>query len=391
MKYNFSKPIDRSGTSAVKFDMRNAIFGRSDVIPMWVADMDFETPPFIVERMKMRLEHPIFGYTIIDDEFKESIEWWLKKRFEWEIEKRWISFCPGIVAGLNHAVQAFTEPNDKILIQTPVYHPFFYAVRQNNRELLTNPLKINGHRYEIDFDHLEKQLALGVKMFILCNPHNPVGRVWERQELEKIASLCIKYNVILISDEIHADLVFKPNKHISIATLSDEIASRTVTFCSASKTFNIAGLTTAYVVIKNEKFLKRYNQQLNMNGTNHGNVFGYEALKAAYTPQGEVWLEQLLEYLWDSVEFTQKFLEENIPQVKLVEPEGTYLLWLDFRNFGLSVKELNEKLVHEAGVGFNAGEIFGVEGEGFQRMNIGCPRAVVEETLIRTKNVFASM
>ncbi len=390
MKYDFSKPIDRSGTSAVKFDMRDAIFGRSDVIPMWVADMDFETPPFIVERIKKRLEHRIFGYTIIDNEFKDSIKWWLKKRFEWEIEKAWISFCPGIVAGLNHAVQAFTEPNDIILIQPPVYHPFFYAIRNNNRKLLTNPLVINGNRYEIDFEHFEKQLATGVKMFIFCSPHNPVGRVWERHELEMIAALCLKYNVLVVSDEIHADLVFKPHKHIPFATLSPEIASRTVTFCSASKTFNIAGLTTAYVVSSNEELLKKYNHQLERNGTNHGNIFGYEALKAAYSPEGEEWLEQLLTYLKENVEFTRTFIKTNFPKLKLIETEGTYLLWLDFRNFGLNAKELNHKLVHEAGVGFNAGEIFGVEGEGFQRINIGCPRAVVEETLIRIKNVFAS-
>ena len=391
MKYDFSTEISRLGTSTIKYDKREQIFGNANVLPMWVADMDIATPPFIVERLQKRLQHPILGYTLQDDEYNNSIAWWLQKRFAWQIETDWLSYCPGIVAGLNHAVQAYTNPGDKVLIQSPVYHPFFHAVKQNGRELLTNPLVLSNGKYHIDFKDFEAKLSQGVKLFILCSPHNPVGRVWTADELTTMAELCLKHNVLIVADEIHADLIFEPNKHIPIATLSPEVANKTITFGSASKTFNIAGLATAWIAISNSQLLKRYNLQAQRNGTWHGNIFGFEATKAAYSPQGEEWLEQLLSYLAKNTSMVRNFLETQLPKVKLIEPEGTYLLWLDFRDFNLSNDELKMLLVEKAGIGFNAGEMFGDEGSGFQRMNIACPAQTVSLALQRLKSTFGNM
>jgi cystathionine beta-lyase len=358
---------------------------------MWVADMDFETPPFVMNRLMSRLQHPILGYTIRDNEYNKSITDWLAKRFNWNVRTEWLSYCPGIVAGLNHAVQAFTMPKDKVMIQTPVYHPFFYAVKQNGRELVENPLIFSDGKYTVDFDRFEEQIKGGVKLFVLCSPHNPVGRVWTREELQQMADICLKHEVIIVSDEIHADLVFQPYKHIPFATLSAETANITVTFGSASKTFNIAGLATAYAVISNPQLLKRYNLQMDRNGTWHGNLLGYEATKAAYSPQGEEWLAELLKYIEGNISMVRDFLKQQLPKIKLVEPEGTYLLWLDFRSLGLNLDELKRLLVKEAKLGLNSGEMFGENGKGFQRMNVACPSSIVEDALLKLEKVFVGL
>ena len=389
MIYDFSKILNRENTASVKYDLREKLFGNPNVVPMWVADMDFPTPDFIIKRIEQRLMHPILGYTFRDDDYNACISNWLSKRHGWNVEKQWLSFCPGIVAGLNHAVQAFTKNGDKVLIQTPVYHPFFYAVQQNGRRLVENLLLNNGKRYNIDFKLFDKQLRKGVKLFILCNPHNPVGRVWTLDELSRIAELCLKHKVLVIADEIHADLIFAPHKHIPFASLSDEVSNITITFGSASKTFNIAGLATAYAVISNEMNLKKYNLQLERNGANMGNVLGFEATKGAYSPQGEEWLMQLLDYLKGNVDFVRDFVSQKIPKIKLTEPEGTYLLWLDFRELGLNNKELTKILIQKVGVGFNTGEVFGENGSGFQRMNIACPRSIIEKVLNDLSTVFS--
>lgn len=391
MEYDFSTIIPREGTSAIKLDKREALFGNPDVIPMWVADMDFATPPFIIERLQKRLSHPILGYTLQDDDYNLAIAFWLKRRFGWDIKTSWLSYCPGIVAGLNHAVQAYTNPGDKVLIQTPVYHPFFYAVKQNGREMVTNPLVFSEGKYTIDFDDFEAKLKTGVKLFVLCSPHNPIGRVWTREELTRMANLCLKHNTLIVSDEIHEDLVFKPHKHIPLAILSPEIADKTITFGSASKTFNIAGLATAWIAISNVQLLKRYNLQAERNGTWHGNIFGFEATKAAYSPQGEEWLQQVLDYIKANVTLVRDFLSTDIPKIKLIEPEGTYLLWLDFREFGFTDEELKKVLVEKAGIGLNAGSMFGIEGSGFQRMNVACPSSTVETVLKKLKQAFANL
>lgn len=391
MRFDFSQEIPRENTSAVKLEMLNQLFGTSKVIPMWVADMDFATPPFIIDRLQKRLEHPILGYTVRSEEYTSSIANWLKNRFGWTIEHTWLSYCPGIVAGLNHAVQTFTRPRDKVMIQTPVYHPFFYAVKQNGRELIENKLIIENGKYKIDFNSFESQIKEGVKLFILCSPHNPIGRVWTIDELKQMSEICLRHKVLIVSDEIHADLIFDPFKHIPLASLSAEVANNTITFGSASKTFNIAGLSTAWAVMSNEQLLKRYNLQLERNGTWHGNIFGYEATIAAYSKAGEEWLAQLLQYIKGNVDVVREFLLTNLPKIKLVETEGTYLLWLDFREFGLSNDELNRLLINEAGLGLNKGETFGENGAGFQRMNVACPRQVVERALDQLKKVFSNL
>lgn len=381
MKYDFNTLIQREKTSSVKYDLRSDTFGAPNVIPMWVADMDFATPPFIINSLLQRLAHSVLGYTFRDEEYQSSIVNWLGRRHGWAIQERWLSFCPGIVAGLNHAIQAFTKPGERVLIQPPVYHLFFHAIRNNKRRLVLNPLVYANGKYAIDFDLLDKQLKSGVNLFILCTPHNPVGRVWSHGELSRVAELCLKYGVTVVSDEIHADLVFAPHRHIPFASLSKEVGNITLTFGSASKTFNLAGLSTAYAVASNHQMLKKYNRQLELNGTDMGNVMGYEATKAAFSAMGEEWLAQLLEYLQGNVSYVREFLSLRLPKVKLVEPEGTYLLWLDFSEYGLSNSELGQKLIHEAGVGLNAGEMFGVQGSGFQRMNIACPRSTIEKAL----------
>ncbi len=385
---DFSKILNRENTASVKYDLREKIFGKKDIIPLWVADMDFETPDFIIDRINQRLKHPVLGYTFRDEELNLAIADWQRRRHGWSIASEWISHCPGIVAGLNHAVQAFTNSGDRVMIQTPVYHPFFYAIKNNDRVIVENNLHNIDNCYSIDFDEFEDILRQGVKLFILCNPHNPVGRVWKTFELERIAELCLKHKVLIISDEIHADIVFSPHKHIPFASLSKEVSDNTITFGSASKTFNIAGLTTAFNIIPNSSLLELYNFQLEKNGTGLGNVLGYEATKAAYSFEGEVWLEQLLEYLWVNYVTVKEYITKYLPLIDLCPLEGTYLLWLDFSRYRLSIDELNRKLIHEAKIGLSSGEIFGKKGKGYQRMNIACSNTTINDVLKRLRKTF---
>lgn len=380
--YDFDKIIPRENTDAIKYEVRKEYFGNPDLIPMWVADMDIETPSFIVDAMQQRLNHRIYGYTLRGKDFNDSICKWNLKRNQWEIKPEWISFSPGIVPAVNMLVMAFTEPGDKILVQTPVYFPFFSAVKNHRRELVTNSLHVNGKEYTIDFETLEKQLASGVKMAILCSPHNPVARVWKKEELEAFAALCLKYNVLIISDEIHSDLIFPGHKHIPLSTLSEEIAQQTITCMAPSKTFNLAGLSTSFLVMPNKVHKRKYEKILDDVHVGAGNIFGNVALTAAYT-HGGTWVDELMLYLDGTVNMMQEFFENELPQVKMVHPEGTYLVWLDFRSLNLAPKELTKFLIHEAGVGFSDGVIFGEEGAGFQRINIGCPREVVKKALKR--------
>jgi len=388
-KYNFDQIYHRENTACVKYDLRNEVFGNENVIPMWVADMDFATPDFIVQSINKRCEHPIFGYTFRSKEYNQAIVSWLKNKHGWVIKPEWINFCPGVVAGLNQAIMAFTNPGDKIVIQPPVYHPFFHTVKNNNRELVTNPLKeVNGY-YQMDFEDLESKLKSGAKMLILSNPHNPVGRVWKKDELIELGNLCLKHNVLVLSDEIHSDLIHVPNKHTPYASLSNNFSLNSITLSSPSKTFNTAGLATGFAVIPNNDLFEKYKKSLELTGAGLGNVFGFEAIKASYMPEGEEWLQELLKYLKGNIDLVEEFLKENLPQIKVTPIEGTYLLWLDFRALNLSEKELNEALIHKAGLGLNNGSIFGKEGSGFQRMNIGCSRSTVIEALDRMKKTFS--
>lgn len=387
MNYNFDEIIDRTNSNSVKYDLRKTIFKTDDVIPMWVADMDIKTPDFIINAIKKRLNHEILGYTFRGEEFNDSIISWMKKRHNWEIKNNWISFSPGVVPAINMLVLAFTNPEDKIIVQPPVYFPFFSAIKDNRRIMLENQLKYEKGAYTIDFENLESLIDDKVKMIILSSPHNPVGRVWTKTELERLAKICIKNNILILSDEIHSDLVFDGYKHIPLASLSDIISDITITCIAPSKTFNITGLSSSAVIISNEKLLDKYNKILDTLHLGMGNIFGLVALKAAYN-DGEEWLNQLMHYLTDNVSFVKSFLENNMPDIKLVNPESTYLLWLDFSRLGLSNKELNKILINKAKVGLSDGRVFGKGGEGFQRMNIACPRSLVEKAMLRIKSAF---
>ncbi|MBN2213736.1 MAG: PatB family C-S lyase [Bacteroidales bacterium] len=385
MKYNFNERIDRENTSCIKYDLRDEVFGKKDVIPMWVADMDFKTPSFIIEALRKRLDHEIMGYTFRTDSFYTSIAGWLSRRHKWDVMKEWITFSPGIVPALNLAVMAFTRPGDKVIVQQPVYFPFFPAVENHNRVLVNNPLSYENGRYEMDFEDLLRKIDKRVKMIMLCSPHNPTGNVWKYRDLEKLAEICIENQILILSDEIHSDLIFRGSKHIPLASLGPEVSDITVTCVSPSKAFNLAGLSTSAVITSNRELKKKYDEMLESVHVDGGNIFGFVALEAAYD-KGEEWLDALMGYLEENLNFLVSYLAENIPLIKPVIPEATYLIWLDCHEMGLSDKELSRFMIHEAGLGLSDGLIFGPEGSGFQRMNIGCPRAVLENALHRLKN-----
>ena len=381
MEYSFDEIIEREGTACVKWDLRDKVFGNPDVLPMWVADMDFKTPGFITDAVITRAKHAVYGYSFREDGYYTSVINWMQSHHGWAIEQDWIVHTPGVVPLLYMATLAFTNPGDSVLIQTPVYPPFFDAVIKNDRKLVFNPLILKGNRYEIDFEDLDLKLAL-CKMMILSNPHNPVSRVWTKDELLEIGRLCLKHNVLLISDEIHCDLVFSNYKHIPTASLSPEIANNTLTCLASSKTFNTAGLSTSNVVVSNPELRAILDKTIQSVHIDAGNLFGAVASEAAYT-HGEEWHRQLIAYLEGNVELVRSFLSEKLPDIKLIEPEATYLLWLDFRALGLSQPDLVNLLIHKAGLGLNDGTAFGTDGTGFMRINIGCPRSMLLDGLQR--------
>ncbi len=384
MKYNFDEITDRTGTSCVKWDLRQQLFGTEDVIPMWVADMDFKTPDFIVDAIKKRAAHEIYGYTVRSENYFLSIINWVKKLHRWEIEKEWILFTPGIVPAVNLAVMAYTKPGDKIIVQPPVYFPFFSAVSGNGRQLVYNQLTLNNGRYCMDYDDLEQKIDSKTKMIILSNPHNPVGAAWTKEELSRLAEICLKKNVLMVSDEIHSDLALKPNKHTVLAGISPEIADHTITMMAPSKTFNLAGMATSSVIISNEELRKTLQSTIEVMHIGMGNLFGAVASEAAYT-FGASWLEQMLDYVNGNVEFVKGYLEKNIRQVKMIVPEATYMVWLDFRSPGMTDEELKTFVIKKAGLGLSDGPLFGQGGSGFQRMNLACPRSVVVQAMKKLK------
>ncbi|HAY98565.1 MAG TPA: MalY/PatB family protein [Mesotoga sp.] len=382
MKYNFDRVIERRGTNCIKWDHANLFFGRNDLLPMWVADMDFESPPEVIEAIVARARHGIYGYTARSDGYYESIVRWLNKRHGWKIEKEWISHAPGVVAAVHIAVMAFSHPGDKVIVQTPVYYPFFKAITETGRQMVRNPLKESGLHYTMDFDDLEKKIDSRTKILILCSPHNPVGRVWKEDELSRLTDICFRKNVLIVSDEIHSDLVFGNCKHIPTAAISESSSSITLTCLAPSKTFNLAGLSSAAVISSNRRLLDEYSNMLNSLGVGMSNVFGTVALETAYN-HGEKWLEELLKYINANFEYMRDFLKTNYSEVRVTELEGTYLAWVDFRATGMSVEELRSFLYEKAKVGFEDGSVFGIEGEGFMRVNLACPRAILEEAMKR--------
>src|SRR5574344_354144 len=385
MKYNFDEVIPRQNTGSLKYDINLQIFGSDDLLPMWVADMDFKTPDFVVNALKKRLEHPILGYFYHTDGFYQSIVNWMWKRHQWKIEKEWITFAPGIVSGLAFLIQTFTNNGDKIIVQPPVYHPFFAVIEKQGRQIVRNPLMLIEGSYQINFSDLEEKLREGAKMMIISNPHNPVGRCWKLAELKEMAELCLAYNCLLVSVAIHSDLIMRGFKHLPVANISPEIAHHTITCMAPSKTFNIAGLATSEIIISNPELRQQFQQKMNDAVHILGNVFGDIALETAYT-YGEDWLEQLIDYLMDNVKYCQEFIQSNLPKLRTFDHEATYLLWVDFRNLGLSHEELCHILVHKAKLGFNDGLIFGEEGRNFMRINLAYPRSVIKESMNRLQN-----
>lgn len=378
----FEALYDRKNTRSVKWDNLEPIFQTTDVLPMWVADMDFKAPQAVNDALVKRAEHGIYGYTVIDDDVKGAIINWVQRRHHWTIEPNWLSFSPGIVTGLHMAVQAFTEPNDKILIQSPVYTPFYNVIKQHNREVVKNPLVYENQSYSIDFVDFEEKLKQDVKAFIFCSPHNPVGRVWKREELEEIARLCLKHDVLILSDEIHCDLVFKGQHHIPMASLSDEVAAQTVTFMAPSKTFNLAGLQASYLVTSDKEKHDKLDAQLSSQGVGGLNTMGNTALEAAYL-HGESWLDELLIVLEDHLKYVTEMFAAHAKEIKVIQAEGTYLLWIDCSALNMDDEELRNFMIEKAKVGLNPGIGYGDEGKQFMRMNIACPRATLEEGVSR--------
>jgi len=383
--YNFDKIINRENSHSVKYDLRDFFFGKTDVIPMWVADMDLETPQFIQDAVKQRAEHPIYGYSIKPNSYYKAIKNWLNAEHQWEVKKNEICFSPGVVPGLVMAILAYTNPGDQVVVQPPVYFPFFISVKDNNRKLIHNQLIEKDNHYSIDFKDLEQKLSdPKTKMLIISNPHNPVGRVWTKEELDKMVDLCHKHQVLILSDEIHSDLVFKGHQHIPMTSLSEKAKEISLTFMAPSKTFNMAGLSTSFLVIQNIKLRKKYLAKIEAYHLNLGNIFGNVALEAAYT-HGKSWLKELINYLEQNIETVDEFLKEHIPQITFEKPQSTYLLWLNCKDLGLNDDELSKFFIHQASLGLNNGSIFGQGGSGYMRMNIACSNSTVTQALTQLK------
>ena len=386
MNYNFDEIVNREGTNCVKYDFRKMYFGNEDVLPLWVADMDFKTPDFIINALRQRLDHEILGYTFRSESYYSAIINWMKTKHNWDIRENWISYSPGVVAGLTLSVEAFSEKGDEVILQPPVYNPFFDSINMTERKLVENPLKIINGRYTFDFDDLKRKITDKTKLLFLCNPHNPGGMVWTKDELNSLADICLERGVMVISDEIHSDLVFEGHKHIPFASLSEEAANNSVVCMAGSKTFNIAGLTTSFLVIPNKENFVKYERILHIPHLHMGNILGHVALEAAYT-EGSDWLWQLMIYLKGNYDFVEDYLKGT--RIVPMKPEATYMVWLDFSSYGLPDDELN-KCIIGAGVGLNRGVQFGKQGSGYMRLNIGCPRSVVEKALERIVKVLES-
>jgi cystathionine beta-lyase len=390
MKWNFDEYIPREGTSCVKYDLRREVFGNSAVIPMWVADMDFRTPDFIIKALHDRLSHEIMGYTFRPPEYFSTIAEWIYKRHNWKIEKEWICFSPGIVSALNLCTLAFTRPGDSIIVQPPVYPPFFAAVENHGRNLIYNQLREQNGKWTMDLDGLKALISEKTKMIIISNPHNPVGRAWSKKELEELGDLCLKNNILILSDEIHSDLALPGFRHTVVAGISGEIAEITVTCMAPSKTFNLAGLSTSSVIISNPVLRKYFKNKIEHLHVGNGNIFGMVASIAAYSA-GEEWLSELMLYIDCNVNFVMDYFHEKIPEIIPVRPESTYMMWLDCRKLGLKGDDLQDFFVSKAGVGLMKGSEFGPGGDEFMRINLAAPRSLVEKALEQIEKAVLSV
>ncbi|GHV52947.1 cystathionine beta-lyase [Bacteroidia bacterium] len=385
IQYNFDEVINRQGTDCIKVDLLEERFGNAELTPLWVADLDFRTPGFIVEAIKKRCEHEVFGYTFASAAYYKSITDWVYYKHQYEIKQEWLSYIPGIVKGIAFVLDCFTSTGDKVIIQPPVYHPFRMVPEMQGRTVVENPLKLENGVYRMDFEHLESIIDEQCKVFILCSPHNPGGIVWEKETLAKLADICARNHILVISDEIHAELVYPQYKHYPFPEVSREAASCSITFMSPSKTFNIAGIVSSYAIVPDERLRQAFFSFLRARELNDGTIFAYEATKAAYT-FGAEWLEQMRRYVMDNVNYVARFLEKEIPSIKAYLPQASFLVWLDCRGLGLNQKDLVALFKDKAGLALNNGTMFGTGGKGFMRMNVGCPRSILKQSLEALKN-----
>ena len=384
---NFDKIIDRRNTRCLKYDFAVERNMPADVLPLWVADMDFETSSYIEDAIIERAKHAIYGYSEVKTPYFDILKKWMQKHHDWDIQRKWLVKTPGVVFALAMAVKAYTEPGDAVLIQQPVYYPFSEVIKDNGRNVVSNTLYLGEDNcYHIDFEDFEQKIVdHKIKLFLLCNPHNPVGRVWTKEELTRLGDICVKHHVTVVSDEIHEDFIFK-GKHQVFANIKKEYEEITVTCTAPSKTFNIASLMISNILIPNPELKRKFKHQMDAAGISQLNVLGLVACEAAYE-HGEEWYQAMKDYVKENIEFVKQYVEEQFPGVNMVEHEGTYLVWLDFRGTGLSVEELDDKIINQAKLWLDSGKIFGNCGEGFQRINVACPRKVLEEALERIKKV----
>ncbi len=390
-KYNFDKVTDRRGSGALKVDALKERYGRPDLLPLWVADMDFETPPFIVDALKKRMEHPVFGYTVEPADYKPAIIDWIESHHGWKVNAGWLSFVPGIVKGIGMAVNVFVKPDEKVIIQPPVYHPFRLTPQGNGREVVFNPLKENvDGSYSMDFDNLEAVTDDKCRMLILSNPHNPAGILWDRDTLKRLASFCHKRGIIVISDEIHCDMALWGNRHIPFATVSDDAAACSITFGAPSKTFNIAGIVSSYAIVPDDGLRRRFYGWMKANELDEPTIFAPIATIAAFR-EGEEWRRQMIAYIEDNIRFVEDYCREHLPLIKPLRPQASFLVWLDCRALGLSHSALVSLFVDKAYLALNDGEMFGSGGEGFMRLNVGSPRAVLQKALEQLKEAVSQL
>ena len=379
--YDFDKIIDRHGTGSLKFDFAKERGKNGDELSLWVADMDFQVAKPITDALQAQINHGIYGYTEVKADYFDIVKNWFKDNFDWEVKKGSLVKTPGVVYAIAMAIKAYTKEGEAVIIQQPVYYPFGEMIIANNRKLVNSPLVLKDGHYETDFDDFEKKIVENnVKLFILCSPHNPVGRVWSKEELKKIGDICIKHKVTVFSDEIHADFVYSPNKHHVFASLGEVYADNAVIATAPSKSFNIAGLQVSNIFIENKKLRDAFRSEIVKSGYSQLNTMGLVAARAAYE-SGKEWLDEVRAYIRDNLIFFRDYLKENIPELSLIEPEGTYLLWVDFRKLGLSEKQREDLIVNKAKLWIDSGAMFGTDGEGFERFNIACPKSYLKKAL----------
>lgn len=381
MKYDFDRIIDRSGTNALKYSVLKERYGRDDLIPLWVADLDFETPPFITDALRRRLDHSLFGYTSVPQELWQTIAKWILDHHGWKVDENWITYIPGVMKGVGAAVNVFVKPDEKVIIMPPVYFPFRLVPQGNGRQVVFNPLKkVEGGSYEIDFENLARVADDKCRLLLLSNPHNPAGICWSRETLQRLAKFCYERNIIVISDEIHADLALFGNRHIPFASVSDKAARISITFGAPSKTFNTAGIVNSYAIVPDDTLRRRFYSWLDANELSEPHLLATIAIIAAFR-NGEEWRRQLISYIEDNVRFVEDYLKANIPAIKPLRPQATFLVWLDCRDLNLDHKGLIDLFVNKARLALNDGETFGPGGEGFMRLNVGAPRAILSKAL----------